>query len=321
MSSRSQSLPEHLFERVKSIRLEENSAVINVAPRMTVASDGSFVIADSREVRVRIYNPDGTIVTQFGSRGEGPGEMQMPTSAWRKSVAGALMVLDFSGLIMEFNATGEQSLMKVQSPIVPLYGGHPMSDQLLLLAGMLRGSKEPRPLLHVWNHNSDTIVHSFFPTPGDSLIRLASRNFGAAAVAIRRDTIAAIASFTDTLFLFTPDGSEVDRIPLPFTAFKRIETYDPRLSPEQLQGWLSQVNLITDVFWLDDGSFLVQYERPLGPDGADSEWGLLRTARTGDRIFEATNTPRLLAVSGDLLYFVELGSLTPNQLLSARFQR
>ena len=242
----------------------------------------------------------------------------MPTSAWRRPGADTLRVLDFTGLIMDFDFTGDRFLGREQSPIVPLYGGQPLDDERLLLAGMLRGSEEPRPLLHIWDRSSDTITRSFFPTPGDSLTRLASRNFGAAAVAIRGDTVAAAASFTDTLFLFTPDGSEIGRIPLPFTAFKRMKTYDPRVSPEQLQEWLSELNLITDVFWLDDGSLLVQYETPRE---TDSEWGLLRTTRTGDRIFEATNTPRLLAVSGDLLYFVDPGSLTPNLWLSARFRR
>ena len=150
------------------------------------------------------------------------------------------------------------------------------------------------------------------------MTRLAARNFGGSAISVRGDTIAAISTFTDTLFFFTADGNETDRVPVPFTAFRRMETYNPRLPPELLQQeWLVQLDLLTHVFWLDDGSLLIQYEKPRG---ADSEWGLLRTTRTGDRIFETTNTPRLLAVSGERLYFVHPESMTPNLWLVARLR-
>lgn len=311
-------LPTGLFERVGTVTLEEDSSVINVSPRVTVASGGSFLIADSREAHVRIYGRDGSLVNQFGRRGDGPGEMRMPMHAERMP-GGTLGVLDFTGLIMDFTPTGEEFLRRVQSPITPLYGGQVLSAQRLLIAGMRLGSEEPRPLLHIWDRDSEAITISFFPTPGDSLVRLASRNFGWADFAIRGDTIAAIATFTDTLFLFTPDGEEIDQIPLPFAAFRRMEGYDSRLPAELLQEWLGQLDLLTDIFWLDDGSLLVQYERPRDAD--ESEWGLLRTTPGGDRVFEIANTPRVLAVSGDHLYFVDPSSLTPNLLLAARIRR
>ena len=308
-------LPEGVFERLETITLEEDTAVINVSPRVDVAPDGSFLIADSREVRVRIYDGAGQLVNQFGRLGSGPGEMRMPTSA-RRMPGGTLLVSDFTGLLLEFDSVGERFLTSFRVPVVPLYGSRPVGGgQRLLLAGQRAGTGGASPLLHIWDRDSEAIVRSFFPTPGDELTRLAARNFGGSAISVRGDTIAAISTFTDTLFFFTADGNETDRVPVPFTAFRRMETYNPRLPPELLQQeWLVQLDLLTHVFWLDDGSLLIQYEKPRG---ADSEWGLLRTTRTGDRIFETTNTPRLLAVSGERLYFVHPESMTPNLWLVA----
>lgn len=311
-------LPEDLFEHVETIILEEDTAVINVSPRVDVAPDGSFLIADGREVRARVYDGAGQLVSQFGRRGAGPGEMRRPTSL-RRMPGGTLLVSDFTGLLLEFDSAGERFLTSFRVPVIPLYSAAPVDGgQRLLLAGQRTGADNSGPLLHIWDRDSEAIVRSFFPTPGDPLTRLAARNFGASAFSVRRDTIAAISAFTDTLFFFTAEGEETARVPLPFTAFRRMETYNPRLPPEQLQQeWLSQLDLLTDVFWLDDGSLLIQYEKPRG---ADSEWGLLRTTRTGDRIFETTNTPRLLAVSGERLYFIHPESITPNLWLVARLR-
>lgn len=311
-------LPEDVFERVETITLEEDTAVINVSPRVDVAPDGSFLIADGREVRARIYDGAGQLVNQFGRRGAGPGEMRMPTSL-RRMPGGTLLVSDLTGLLLEFDSVGESFLTSFRVPVIPLYSARPADGgRRLLLAGRRRDIGGASPLLHIWDRDSETIVRSFFPTPGDSLTRLAARNFGGSAISVHGDTIAAISAFTDTLFFFTADGDETDRVPVPFTAFRRMETYNPRLPPEQLQQeWLSELDLLTDVFWLDDGSLLIQYEKPRA---ADSEWGLLRTTRTGDRIFETTNTPRLLAVGGGRLYFIDPQSITPNRWLVARLR-
>ena len=311
-------LPEDIFEHLETITLEEDTAVINVSPRVEVAPDGSLLIADGREVRVRIYDGAGRLVNQFGRRGAGPGEMRMPTSA-RRMPGGTVLVSDFTGLLLEFDSVGETFLTGLRVPVVPLYGTRPVDGgQRLLLAGQRTGTGGASPLLHIWDRDSESIVRSFFPTPGDESVRLASRNFGGSAISVRGDTVAAVSAFTDTLFFFTADGEEAGRVPVPFTAFRRMETYNPRLPPEVLQKeWLTRLDLLTDVFWLDDGSLLIQYERPRG---VDSEWALLRTNRAGDRIFETTNTPRLLAVSGERLYFIHPESITPNRWLVARLR-
>lgn len=309
-------LPAAHFERIETIALEESGEVINVSPEVVVDDDGSFLIADGRERRVRIYGPRGDLVTQFGREGDGPGEFGMPTRVWRQGDSG-LMVVDMSRGFMEFDSSGHRFLKGSAMPVELLYTADPLSVDYTLVAALVRGSTDPRPLLHVWDRETETFLHSFFPTPGDSLTRLAARNFGWADFARRGDSIAAISAFTDTLFLFDPAGQELGRVPLPIRDFRRIRSYDPRSSIVELEEWLGDLHLLVGVHWLNDGSLLVQYQRP---QGADNEWNLLRMTVAGDRIFDLHHTPELLAVDDDRLFFVDPQSLTPNRWAVTRLR-
>lgn len=90
-------------------------------------------------------------------------------------------------------------------------------------------------------------------------------------------------------------------------------TGDNRRSHE----WLAGLHLLADVHWMDDGTFLVQYQRPRG---ADNEWNLLRTTVSGRRHFDIRNTPELLAVHGQRLFFVNPDSPTPDQWIVVRLR-
>lgn len=98
-------LPDSVFEQVRTITLEENDEVVNVSPDVSVQEDGSFLIADGREARIRIYDPEGRLETQFGRRGEGPGELGLPLEAMRRP-DGSLVVVDLSRGILHFNSSG-----------------------------------------------------------------------------------------------------------------------------------------------------------------------------------------------------------------------
>ncbi len=310
-------LPDSVFEHVETIVLEENDDVINVTPDVTVQADGSFLIADGREARIRIYDRGGNFVTQFGRKGEGPGEFGLPVKASRRP-DGSLLVVDFSRGLLEFDSSGTRFLRRTQPPIMPLYDAQQMNDNEFLVAGLHQGATHPRPLMHIWDAQSDTVPFSFFPTPGDSLVRLAARNFGSSEFARRGDTIAAIAAFSDTIYLF--DGSDYDplaKVPLPMRGFKRMTTYDPTGGPLEFDKWLAELNLLVNIYWLEDRTLLVQYQQPRG---TDNEWSLLHTTIDGRRYFDLRNTPKLLAVDGDLLFFVHPESYTPNKWAVVRLR-
>lgn len=303
-------LPTSVFEYVRTIVLEETDEVVNVSPDVSIQPDGSFLIADGREARIRVYDPGGGLVTQFGRQGEGPGELGLPLRATRRP-DGSLLVVDFSRGLLEFDSSGTRFLRGSRPPISPVYAAEQLNADEFLISGLRRESTDPRRLMHVWNAQVDTLVYSFFPTPGDSLARLAARNFGWADFARRGDTIAAIAAFSDTVYLFDRLTYEpLDQVALPLEDFRRIETYDPAAGTLELDEWLEQHDLLVDIHWLEDRSFLVQYQRPRGND---NEWSLLHTNMSGSRHFDLRNTPQLLAVEDNMLFFVHPDSYTPEK--------
>lgn len=310
------SLPESVFRRIHTVTLEESSEVINVAVDVTVEGDGSFLIADAGEARVRKYDSAGRLVYQFGSKGDGPGEFGMPLEVHRLPGTGRLRVLDISKGLLEFGPNGEGYIRASRPPIAPAYTAASLDEGRTLVAGIVSGAEDPRRLLHVWDLEADTMLRSFFPTPGDSLTRLVARNFGWADFDRRGDSTVAVAAFTDTVFVFGPQWEEIDRVPLPMDEFPRIRSFDAR-TPDEIEAWLEERLLIIDVHWLGDRSLLIQYQRPRG---TDNEWNLLWTNLSGDRILSVTNTPQLLAVHADRLYFLDPESLTAGQWVVAELR-
>lgn len=312
-------LPPQHFETVGTITLQESDDVINVAPFVAPRprADG-FVVVDQREARARLYGLDGRLVRQFGRKGRGPGEFQRPIAGYELP-SGRLVVADIANGLMHFETP--DSLLSSSTPEVrPLYGARPLSDSLVLLAGRgVARASERAPLLHVWDLSRGAPILSFFPTPGDSVQRIAARNFGWAGTDVRGDTIAAVFSLSDSLYLFHTSGRALRAIPLRLRGFQPIRELPGAAAddPVKLGRWLEQFIFLNSVFILPDGSFLVQSEQQRG---AGSTWNLLHIGPQGEHLWDLRNTPRLVAVQRGHLYFLDPASETPNQWLVARLR-
>ncbi len=303
-------LPDTLFEIVGRITLEESDSVINVAPIVTVQEDGSFLIADVREEAVRQYLPDGRLLWQYRRVGDGPGEIRYLVDA-RLRRDGTLMIADMRGIMMFDSA---RALVREDDlPLAPAYRLVPLSDSRTIIAGR-RLIDSTSFLLHIWDHDTGGVSNSFFPTPGDDLIRAAARASGWVDVTHRNDTVAAVFGLTDTLYLYTANGEGLARVPFPIQGFRQVRSPVPAGTPADFEEWYSGLHVLVSIHWLDDGSWLLQYQRP---QGADARWNLLRMTSTGGRVFDVRNMPELLAVDGDRLYFVDPYSETPDRWVVA----
>jgi hypothetical protein len=91
-------------------------------------------------------------------------------------------------------------------------------------------------------------------------------------------------------------------------------------SLEEYREWSRGFSAISQIHWLTDGSFLVQY---FDTDGVNPSWRLLHVSRKGERLFEILDSPQLLAVSraDDSLYFATPEAETPASLTSASVVR
>ncbi len=307
-----------LFDSLGTITLEENQATINVAPIAAPDPAGGFVVVDAKELRGRVYDGSGKLVGAFGRDGKGPGEFTAPMSG-RRAPSGELVVADaMEGRITYFDPTGTRATGTSRVPLLPLYDAVPHGDSTLLLVGRAPDGFHA-PLLHLFDRRSGTVKRSFFPTPGGVTVQRLAGSLGWADAAVRGDTVAATFGMSDTLYLFGVDGALRRRIPLPFQSFALPEMpeADERTEPRARNDWMQRLTLVYDLFWLPDGSFLVQTGRQ---KGAELEWGLLHLTPDGERLAELPASPRLMAARGDTLYFVDPRSEIPNRWRIARLR-
>ncbi len=293
-------LSDSIFEVIGQLTLEENDDAINVSPIVSLQNTGSFLIADVRDNTVRSYDRSGQLQWQFGSTGEGPKEFQYLAGA-KQRVDGNIVAVD-SRKIMVFD-----SLQRVQEthalPLSVVYGLYPISDNLTVIAGREIGTVNPlRPnLLHFFDHDSNGITSSFFPVPGDSLISVSARAFGWMDVIVQDDMVAAVFALVDTVFIFSDEGKVHRRLPIPIENYRRVtSSVGTSSSPDEIDEWYAGLDIIVDVHWLHDGSWLVQYQQQ---DGTSVQWNLIGMDSGGSLIFDVRNLPQLLAVSGDSLFF------------------
>jgi len=257
-------------------------------------------------------------VSHFGSKGNGPKEFRSPVVAVR-TPAGAILTADFSGKMLLFDSAGGV-LRTSTSPVVPLFDLDVVNDSLVLIAGR-RSNAERTSLLHLWNVNTNKLVRSFFPQPqpSEELTDEAIITSHVSA-AVRGDTVAAIFASSDTLYLFGVDGSSRGRVPIPFKRFRSLQPQSQRgAARESLLSWVEKFSLIANVFWMSDGSLLVQY---MDKVQNEPKWSLLRMTRDGRAVGEITGTPQLLvSAAGDsTFYFIKPGSETPNVWSRASFR-
>ncbi|MFH1386515.1 MAG: NHL repeat-containing protein [bacterium] len=72
---------------------------------LAISADGKLYVADSNNYRIQVFNPDGTYYSQFGSRGAGSGQFNLPLIDVAIKNDGTILVLDGSK-VHQFRADG-----------------------------------------------------------------------------------------------------------------------------------------------------------------------------------------------------------------------
>ncbi len=284
----------------QAFELQENVEVTTVSPSVATDPTGGFLVADLREGQIRVYRRDGSLI---GFRDSATGltrRYSFPVSFTRAS-DNTLVVAEFAGHVFFLDSTAAHLTESAVLPLEPVYGATPLSDSTVLILGR---SEQRDRLLHVWDRSKGAVVHSFFPiprNPRDDTAGVASKIAGWADAEVRGDTIAAVFSLADTLYLFDPSGQLRQKIRIPVPAFRSPRSLPPpRASADYVRAWVDAFTRISDLFWLPDGTFIFQYA-----DTRDDEsiWHLVGMRRDGTFLFRADDTPRLWAVRDSVLFF------------------
>jgi hypothetical protein len=307
----------------RAIALEENDAVVNVLIRATPDPRGGFLVADEQEDQVRRYDAGGRLLFTFGRRGAGPREFTGLNRAFRLA-SGDLLAVDALSHAAVFDSAGKELRRTFRVPVGQVKHAFLVNDSLLLLGGRIEDERQgdPDARLHLWNLRANRLVRSFFPVHGTTEAhRFAANTAGLLGTALRGDTLAAVFALSDSVYLFDLAGRRLGAVPMRAAGLRR---FDPGMRPPHMdlvsaREWFGRFSLVSDVWWLRDGTFLVQYQDRVG---VEPRWRLARLARDGHPLFESKDTPYLVAVDPETetLWFVRPGSPTPNAWAAARLR-
>lgn len=303
----------------RTLELEETAAVINVEPMITLDQDGRLLVADRTEGYFRIYRDDGSLINQFGGRGGGEGEFMAPASLLPDRT-GRLIALDFREKGAVYSTDGRRLERTLRTPFTSVYKAVLRDDGRLLVAGTIDNDAQLNRL-HLGEIDSDSIhiIRSFMPTPVPPELLPAAINAGIVGMAVQGDTIAATFALSDSIYIFDGNGERLESVGIPITNF-RPATAPPRgADRDRVREWVDSFTMVTELFWLPDGSFVAQYQ-----DRTDMlpNWRFVRFDREGFSIGEVIDSPRILAgptTAGHLL-LQQPGHLTPNRLHEVSFQ-
>ncbi|HEU0077556.1 MAG TPA: hypothetical protein VFQ76_07910, partial [Longimicrobiaceae bacterium] len=281
-------------------------------PLVTLDWQGGFLVADEREAQVRSYSPEGRLLWYAGARGRGPGEFEAAKVLTRLR-SGQVLAGDINGRLTVFDSAGKGVVRTVQAPIDFLQDVEVVDDSLVLMTG-IRGGDAQGPRIHLWNLRTDSIVRSFFTPLPNVLNPTLARTANWTSVGLRGDTVAAVFAVSDSVYLYTLSGTPLATIPLPSRHFRRAGRESPpvsaRSNPVTRAEWIGRFDYVADVNWRSDGELLVAYISLNPAEALARKWHLLEMTRTGRRVREIRDTPRLLAVDSrsDSLYFINPGS-------------
>ena len=299
------------------IRLEESRDVVNVIIRVELDPRGGFLATDEQEDQVRRYDPGGRLLAHFGQKGNGPGEFTFLYRAFRLP-SGEILALDTYNRAAVFDSAGRAVVRTFRTPMDQLRTARMIGDSMLLLGGVVPATRgvSPATRLHLWNLRTGAFSRHFFAPPVRGRAHaLAAATAGFVAADVHGDTVAAAFALTDSLYFFSLDGRKLGAVAIPFRHFRRLSEDRPIPGPNaevvDAREWIGSFSMISDLFWMRDGTFLVQYEDRVG---SEPRWRLLRMRRDGTVLFEAVGTPYLLQVdpATGVLYFQKPGSPVPN---------
>lgn len=299
---------------IDTVSLEENPEVINV--RLEVAADGNsgFVIADRAEGQVRTYDRTGRLTWFGGGKGGGPGEFTMLSLA-RRMPDGTLLCAEWNSRFTVFDTGGDSIVRTIPTDFFHLEDIDILDDETLAITAMLE-MNHAGPRIHLWDLHENRVTSSFFSPFEKARNKTAATFAGWTRVSRRGDSLAVVFATSDTVFVYSRDGSEARKLPLPSGFFRRVPEEEPRrrLSDREQVEWISTFDFVTDVWWLSSGNFLVQYQS-VPPDLTlnDRIWHLVAMDPSGNLLAEVRDSPRAFSVDegSGLVVFQDPGSIVP----------
>jgi hypothetical protein len=291
-----------VFPLVHTIQLEERQGVLTVWPMVTSDPEGGFLLADLQEGQARRYSAQGRLLGLYGRKGNGPGEFRN-ASAVTRLPDGDVLVSETVQRAAVFSGTTDSLLSAFNWPFRRVDQIEPLTDSTLLIAA-LEGDDPDSPRLHVWDYIHRRLVYSYFAPMDNTPHRDVALMAGWTRFDIKGDTVAAIFSVSDSVYLMDVLGKSLEIVPLPEGLIRRptprpraVVQRDRRARAE----WMTSYDLVSSIYWGPDGSFLVSYQTY---DNTVPAFSAALVSRDGVLSVHIPRAPRLLTALDTAIVFV-----------------
>lgn len=224
-----------------------------VITAVAAAGRHAFAVLDAMNSRVNLFSVDGTLISQFGQKGRGPGEFFLPTAL--VSYGSDVLVLDRGNVrLVRLEVLGDTLILKdeVRIPLSNLADVCTVGDRIFL-AGF-----NGQHLIHEIDVNGE-IVNSFGsafpndPTGGDL------SGIGRLACSAPLDRVAYLSRPISGFRLFNADGDSLWAGKIPGFVGQEYEFEGAVMRPlRPSQGFTHSVEGFQ---WLEDGQLFVQLRR------------------------------------------------------------
>jgi len=231
------------------------------------------------------------------------------TGAIRLS-SGNVLAAEFSGSVSVLDSTGTH--LRGFTVPVRIMDLQRLPDGSILLAGM-SGAGDEQYLLHRLDLENQE-VEGFFPLPVsmDRYSREAVSSLSEVVAAdVRKDTIVASFALDPKLYFFNLQGERIGKREIELEHFTHADRFRGESASSFIE-WATTFSFASDLFWLEDGSFLVQYAEYVNVRTGEKEFSLAHVSEDGHLNFDVPKAPQLFTIDceEDEAYFVHPDSQT-----------
>ncbi|MFP8489805.1 6-bladed beta-propeller [Gracilimonas sp. Q87] len=303
-----------VFEETDEILLSGNTQIQNV-------KDDTILVVDKAQSHLLTYNRNGNLLSFWGRKGNGPGDLNQPTSAL-KLPNGNILVTEFNGRITKFSFSGK--VIDIVATKI-----NRLNKSLLLPNGkvLLTGNKytaEDHYLLYLFDPDDMVVNEEFFPLPFDpekyamQPLTLAESSYAI----VCGDRVIATHSMLPELFFFDFEGRKIENKAIDSELFSVMETVENPNNPNETVKKYGEASWIAGLYCMRNGDVGIKFMKNLTGEGGKSVSFML-TTNGGELLKESSDVPLILfnEHQTDTLYSLNREAEVPNSFIKIVLNR
>ncbi|MDZ7805978.1 MAG: 6-bladed beta-propeller [Gracilimonas sp.] len=310
------------FHPIDTLVLEESEEVLLSGDiQIQNVKDDTILVVDKAQSHVLIYNRNGELLTFWGRKGNGPGDLNQPTSAL-KLPNGNILVTEFSGRVTKFSPSGEVVDI-VSMKINRLNKSLLLPNGKVLLTGINYTAKD-HYLLYLFDPKYMTVEKKFFSLPMDpdefamQPLILAEPSYAT----VCGDKIIATHSMLPELLFFDFEVRKIGSKVIESEIFSVMEKVENARNPDETIKKYGAASWIWGLYCMDNEDVGIRFVKNLTGEGGDPV-SFMFTTNGGELLKESSDVPLVLFNDHqtDTLYFQDREAKLPNSYIKAVLHR